>query len=60
MPEEVDYKKAYEILRAAIKDADRILRKANLHVSLLLDHDLQNPPGAADAEIQESAAPAAE
>ncbi|MBE6996359.1 MAG: hypothetical protein E7429_06535 [Ruminococcaceae bacterium] len=44
MPEETDYKKACEILRAAVKDAERILRKAALHISLLLDDDLQNSP----------------
>jgi len=44
MPEEADYKKACEILRAAVKDADRILRRAELYISLLLDDDLQNPP----------------
>jgi len=44
MPNDTNYKKACEILRAAVKDADRILRRAELYISLLLDDDLQNPP----------------
>ena len=44
MPEETDYKKACELLRAVVKDANRILRRAELYISLLLDDDLQNPP----------------
>ena len=36
MPNEPDYKAAYEILKRAVLDADRILRQANLHATLKL------------------------
>lgn len=34
-----DYKRAYEILQQAMKDADRILRQANLRVYLQMERE---------------------
>ena len=39
MGPEHDYKKAYEILQQAVKDADRILRQANLRVFLQMERE---------------------
>jgi hypothetical protein len=39
MTEEHDYKKACEILQQALWDADRILRRANLRVSLQMERE---------------------
>ena len=36
---EHDYKRAYEILQQAVKDADRILRQANLRVFLQMEQE---------------------
>ena len=39
METEHDYKRAYEILQQAVKDADRILRQANLRVFLQMERE---------------------
>ena len=37
MPQEPDYKAAYEILDGALREADRILRQARLRVALRME-----------------------
>ena len=37
MPQEPDYKAAYEILDEALREADRILRQARLRVALRME-----------------------
>ena len=49
---EHDYKRAYEILQQAVKDADRILRQANLRVYLQMEREAGrlNPEAEEDEE----------
>ena len=49
---EHDYKRAYEILQQAVKDADRILRQANLRVFLQMEREAGrlNPEAEEDEE----------
>ena len=39
MPQEPDYKAAYEIPEEALRNADRILRQARLHTALRLEQE---------------------
>ena len=39
MPQEPDYKAAYEILEEALRNADRILRQAQLRTALRLERE---------------------
>lgn len=39
MPQEPDYKAAYEILEEALRNADRILRQARLRTALRLEQE---------------------
>lgn len=39
MPQEPDYKAAYEILEEALRNADRILRQAQLRTALRLEQE---------------------
>lgn len=39
MPQEPDYKAAYEILEDALRNADRILRQAQLRTALRLERE---------------------
>ena len=49
METEHDYKRAYEILQQAVKDADRILRQANLRVFLQMEQET----GRLNPEVEE-------
>ena len=37
MPQEPDYRAAYEILRQAVEEADRVLRRAHLRTALQME-----------------------
>ena len=39
MPQEPDYKAAYEMLEEALRNADRILRQARLRTALRLEQE---------------------
>ena len=44
MPQEPDYKAAYEILEEALRNADRILRQAQLRTALRLERERASRP----------------
>ena len=50
MTQEPDYKAAYEILEEALRNADRILRQAQLRTALRLERE-RDPCEPADPEL---------